>query len=426
MFMSLVRIACGLIIVSSFLVVTGCRTGISEAEGMAGADHRSRPLDKREFLELLLYESHNVDDYLSGASYSFAKYDAKLGYLNRPRRYQEGLDGSMVVYNYDASDARKMIMYPGKRCRINSYGSSFCMGEQVNDGETWQEALAAHLGEPVRNYGIGGYSVYHSWLRMQREEARNPADLIILNIGNGDHCLNLLPWQRMRFRAETDKAFHTSTPYVKVDPDNGLYVEMGNPCPTPDSLYNLCDLDKVEDMFRDDYLLNLLMNNNEVQQKARHMLDRSSKLGLDKPKDFEDAFQSALIWIYLDDEYVRRSNYASIRVLEKIEAWAGKHGKDVLYVFSYGPFDVEWWMKDGIRYDQPLLDFIREHELPYVDMLEVHSDDILEFNIDLETYIGRYFVGHSYSPAGQHLQAYSIKDKVVELLGPKPHPYQPQ
>ena len=29
----------------------------------------------------------------------------------------------------------------------------------MNDGETWQEYLAAHLREPIRNYGVGGYSV---------------------------------------------------------------------------------------------------------------------------------------------------------------------------------------------------------------------------------------------------------------------------
>ena len=27
------------------------------------------------------------------------------------------------------------------------------------DGKTWQEYLAAHLGEPLRNFGVGGFGV---------------------------------------------------------------------------------------------------------------------------------------------------------------------------------------------------------------------------------------------------------------------------
>jgi hypothetical protein len=32
---------------------------------------------------------------------------------------------------------------------------SFTQYHQVSDGETWQEYLAAHLGEPVGDFGIG-------------------------------------------------------------------------------------------------------------------------------------------------------------------------------------------------------------------------------------------------------------------------------
>jgi hypothetical protein len=77
--------------------------------------------------------------------------------------------------------------------------NSFTSCEQVSDGETWQEILAAHLGEPIRNFGTGAYSVYLAYLRMQREEKRWPAKYIIFNIYDDDHYRNLLPWQRPRF-----------------------------------------------------------------------------------------------------------------------------------------------------------------------------------------------------------------------------------
>jgi hypothetical protein len=58
----------------------------------------------------------------------------------------------------------------GRACRVHTYGDSFTHCDQVSDGETWQEFLAAHLQEPVKNFGVGGYSVFQvrkvsSWLR---------------------------------------------------------------------------------------------------------------------------------------------------------------------------------------------------------------------------------------------------------------------
>ena len=62
------------------------------------------------------------------------------------------------------------FLYVGRPCRINTYGDSFTQCHQVSDGETWQEYLAAHLGEPIRNFGMGGYGAYQAYRRMVREE----------------------------------------------------------------------------------------------------------------------------------------------------------------------------------------------------------------------------------------------------------------
>ena len=42
--------------------------------------------------------------------------------------------------------------------------------------------MAATLGEPVRNFGVGGFSVYQAYRRMLREEEVVPAEHIIFNI----------------------------------------------------------------------------------------------------------------------------------------------------------------------------------------------------------------------------------------------------
>src|SRR5262249_58597382 len=130
---------------------------------------------------------------------------------------------------------------------------------QVSDGETWQESLAAHLGEPVRNYGIGGYSVYQAYLRMLREEQRTPARCIIFNIFDDDHARNLHGWQRLKFGVNR-KSPNPTVPHVVVDLKKETILERPNPCPTPESIRDLCDLDRVYSLFRDDfYLHNRLM-----------------------------------------------------------------------------------------------------------------------------------------------------------------------
>ena len=80
-------------------------------------------------------------------------------------------------------------------------------------------------------------------------------------------------------------------------------------------------------------------------------------------------------------------------------------------------------VKGENRYDQEMVDFIKANDYLYFDMNEVHLNDFKQFNLTLEEYMDRYFIGH-YTPSGNHFFAYAIKDKLVEWLDPKPITYQ--
>jgi hypothetical protein len=56
-------------------------------------------------------------------------------------------------------------------------------------------------------------------------------------------------------------------------------------------------------------------------------------------------------------------------------------------------------------------------------MNPVHVADYKKFNLNLDDYYKRYFLGH-YNPTGNHFFAYSIKNKIVEWLNPKPITYE--
>jgi hypothetical protein len=203
----------------------------------------------REFLSQIISTKQEVSDWLAEKILPFCRYDSDLGFVHRDRTFKEGISGSACTYTYETSGERRRSRAGGSPCRINTYGDSFTSCEQVNDGETWQEILAAHLQEPVRNFGVGGYSVYLTYLRMKREEMRVPAKYIIFNIYDDDHFRNLISWQRIT-SGKSSKSFHPTTPYVKVNPTTGEFQEIGNPCPTKESVYKLCDLDWVYEILK--------------------------------------------------------------------------------------------------------------------------------------------------------------------------------
>jgi hypothetical protein len=119
------------------------------------------------------------------------------------------------------------------------YGGNHATCEQVQDGETWQEILASHLLEPLRSFS--GSSLYQSYLRMKREEARSPAEVIIFVLYDDEYYRNGYSWQSFRF-GKSERHISPQMPHLKVDWSTRKITEMPNPCPTPGSLSNLCDL----------------------------------------------------------------------------------------------------------------------------------------------------------------------------------------
>ena len=105
---------------------------------------------------------------------SWGTFDPELGYVQGNSLMPWGIGNSATIETIQTNGARTSFMYADRKPRINTYGDSFTECEQVSDGETWQEYLAGHLGEPVANFGVGGYGVYQAYRRMLREEKNRP------------------------------------------------------------------------------------------------------------------------------------------------------------------------------------------------------------------------------------------------------------
>ena len=163
-------------------------------------------MTSRDYFERLLPTRAQVERFLDKQVYlhdrdrnnSGRTYHPTLGFVLKDARLKDGLHESYTLTTIDKTGARTRLNLPNVAPRINSYGNSFTMCCQVNNGETWQEYLGAHLDEPIANYGVGGYSVYQAYLRMLLVEEQCPADCIILNIWEDDHYRSLDAWKSIR------------------------------------------------------------------------------------------------------------------------------------------------------------------------------------------------------------------------------------
>ena len=392
------------------------------------AQLRPREARIRGFLDRLLYTPESVNDWIEGrgTNYINERYEGQLGWVPAPGRYAHGVDGSVTTYGYDRSGARRMIQHRGEPCRINTYGNSFTHCDQVNDGETWQEALAAHLGEPVRNWGVSGQSVYQMYVRMKRQEQSHPGRLLIVNIYSDDHHRNLYAWSSLRLMTRHPdvirEGIHRPTmPFVEVDLADGTITERENPCPTGESLMRLSDPDWVYDSFKDHFPVRVVVaraalgrrspetNHADIEQIARDF-------GLTLPADSRDPAAS------LEALYVEAALFASMMIVDLMEELAGADGKHILYVLSHTEKHLGSALSDGSRTDRPFVDFLDERGLPYVDLMGVHREEFSRLDLSVPDYLRRYYNAH-YNPLGNHFTAFAIKDLVVGLLEPKPPAY---
>jgi hypothetical protein len=393
-----------------------------------GARGQSQPPTFEAYLRKSVVDRKTLDVFLDPKALSWAKFDPVTGYRLGNYLPRDGIDRSATISTAGRDGARTAHAYAGRRCRINTYGDSFTLCHQVSDGETWQEYLAAHLGEPVRNFGMGGYGVYQAYRRMVREEKTDHgAQYLIFYVWGDDHVRTLLrcrhtaiyPW----WDDDGGRAFHNNFwANVEMNLDTGRLEERENLLPTPQSVYKMTDPDWTVAALKGDLALNMLLyaggNVSDLDVKAFRKLAAHLKF---EGRGLDDAQPPRA----LVRELLHRYAFAATKmVLTKAKEFADGNGKKLLVVL-FDPGGVMRPLVEGKeRYDQEVVDFLREKKFRTFDMNLVHVSDYRDnFEVPFDQYLKRYFNGH-YSPAGNHFFAYAIKDTVVEWLDPKPITYQ--
>jgi len=382
----------------------------------------------REFLKAAVVPREAIDRFLDPDACNWAYFDPELGYLLKDYVARDGVDDCYTINHYLPTGARRMVNYADRPCRINTYGDSFTQCHQVSDGETWQEYLAAHLGEPVRNFGIGGYGVFQAYRRMLREEQTDcSAEYVILNMWSDDHLRSIypcrwiqLPWFHNVIHGGREPFMFHANPWshLRFDPDTGRFEECDSPCPTPESLYKLCEVDWVYETFKGNFDVQAYLASQGSSDADTVMLNRyADALGVDV--DFGSVETMAAAGGALLRACSLRS---SMYVAERARDFCQAGGKKLMIHLSYDDETVQRACGGEDRFDKMLVGYLSENDFLFVDTLQKHAEDFAQFKCTPEQYTARYYIGH-YKPAGNHFYAFAVKDAVVEWLDPKSPAY---
>lgn len=381
-------------------------------------------IDYGQFLAGAAVPRKTIDRFLDASEPTWAQFDPEVGYTLGRYLPRDGLDGSWTISTAQENGQRTPWLYTDRVCRLNTYGDSFTQCHQVSDGETWQEYLAAHLGEPVRNFGMGGFGVNQAYRRMRRVEAGDlGADYAILYVWGDDHCRSVMRCRHAAtYRVWEDfdgRMFHGNFwANVELDLDQGEFVERESLLPSREALYRMCQPDFMVEALRDDLMVMLYaMERFDVEGDLPLLARLADQLGV-VGIDTTDADHRMASIRQLKLAY----GFAASRYLvQQVRGFLDGLGKQLL-ICLLCPTATDQVLRGEPRYDQAFADHLADEGYRVFDMNEIHREDYKAFDLSVDDYRRRYWIGH-YSPAGNHFFAYHLKNRIVDWFDPKPRTY---
>ncbi len=91
--------------------------------------------------------------------------------------------GEEIEYVTDDAGARPYAGYDGAAARVVVVGDSYTFGDEAVAEDSYPARLAALLGAPVANLGVGGYGPVQSFLRLKRKLELYPrTEIVVLTV----------------------------------------------------------------------------------------------------------------------------------------------------------------------------------------------------------------------------------------------------
>jgi hypothetical protein len=271
------------------------------------------------------------------------------------------------------------------------------------------------LQEPVKNYGVGGYSVYQAYRRMLLVEKSGGVEYIILNVYDRDHQRNLNPW----WPITSVRSPHDFTvPHLRVNVGQGRCDQIENPLGKAEKLYRLCDEEFVWRTFKDEPVLLTVLaaaGDETLAQKLEGPI--AARFGVSK-----DRFTAASAKERIAKMHMAAALFATRNVIIWTEQFVEKTGKKLLLLLTFGRGSVRAELQGQPRFDQELLDWLKHKPYPVIDVRDAFRAEYQQFKGDADRFLDRYYIGH-HSPAGNYFLAAATRDRLIKTLDPPPRPY---
>jgi hypothetical protein len=136
---------------------------------------------RREF-QWLITEADELPTLDPTALHKFivTSFDPLLGWVRRPHTTgrEKGGKGE-ITFHIDGTGARASVAFRGMPT-VAAFGDSYVFCRQVEDHETWEEALSGASRTGVMNFGVGNYGVDQGLLRYETTELPGTIQVAIL------------------------------------------------------------------------------------------------------------------------------------------------------------------------------------------------------------------------------------------------------
>lgn len=134
----------------------------------------------RRGFQWLITEADELPSFDRAALHKFidTSFDPTLGWVRRPGTTgrEKGKNGDLT-FHIDAAGARASA---SSRYSVAAFGDSYVFCRQVDDHETWEEALSRTAAIGVMNFGVGNYGADQGLLRYERTALPSTIQVAIL------------------------------------------------------------------------------------------------------------------------------------------------------------------------------------------------------------------------------------------------------
>ncbi len=294
------------------------------------------------------------------------------------------------------------------KIRISVHGDSFTFGDEVNNDQTWAaqlEALDNRL--EALNFGVSGYGLDQAFLRYQTLGKRFPGNYVFMCVMPADirrhvnvfrpflHSFTGLPLSKPRFILRNDSLKLLPNPMPSINNYREMLLNPGDRIP---------ELGRHDDFFRQGY--------------DKKSWDRVPSLRLGKTLKYAykktDPVDEIIVQNIINEN--SRAFILTQRILTAFYQEAMRRGEKPIVVLLPARKDLTQFRKRGRRIYQPLIAFLQDSGMDWVDLM----DGFEKFgkNDNLKT----LFMKSHYSPRGNQIVARTLAEYIGEAAQPAPQP----